>query len=173
MPPGLASLLLWPGFRVVRVLRMDSGDVAPIAIQVAVGWVLCAVLTAMVISIVKRFLWPRKIMLAICALVLIGAFFVEVRAERNREYEGTWEQGFERSDFHYAGECWRPPYWLIPTPEIHEELGKTQTGALNVRFVGDATAIGRYGHLGQYVREIRVVRIIEVRPAAPCRNSSW
>ena len=172
LPTGLGQLLLSPGFLVVRSLRMDNGDLAPIAVQVVVSWLFCAVMTGLAITLVTRFLWPRKILLALCALVLVGTCFAEFRGERNREYEGTWEQGFERSDFHYGGQCWRPPYWLIPTPDIHEKLDQGHTGALNVRFVGDATAIGSYGHLGQYVREVRVVRIIETRPAAPCRSSS-
>lgn len=97
MPPALARLLLWPGFRVSTVLRINSGDFAPIAMQVVVGWVLCAVLTALFIAVVQRILWPRKTLFVICALVLLGVIFIEARAERNREYEGTWEQGFERS----------------------------------------------------------------------------
>jgi hypothetical protein len=173
LPPALARLLLAPGLRLVSALDLNrKGDFASILMYMGVSWLLLALVTALCIVTLKRTLWRRRVVLIVFVVVLGAIAVVAGRGERNEEYEGIWERGFERSDFYYRGECWRPPLWLVPTPDIHELLSQGQSGALSVRFVGDSTPIGRYGHLGLYLREVRVVRMIGARPAAPCQPSS-
>ena len=80
-------------------------------------------------------------------------------------------RGVERTDFYDGSKCWHLPYWLAPTLELGtrvDALGNPP--AVQVKFLGDTTSIGPYGHLGQYLREIRLVRIIEVNVARPCRE---
>jgi len=42
------------------------------------------------------------------------------------------------------------------------------TSIVTVKFVGDESSIGGYGHMGAYLRQVKVVRVLEVGPALPC-----
>ena len=44
------------------------------------------------------------------------------------------------------------------------DLGRPR--ALRVTFIGDLSRIGRWGHLGGYVREVRAVKLIDVSATA-------
>ena len=94
---------------------------------------------------------------------------------RDKMFEGTLQWGFEKSDFHLNGNCSATPYWYDssknPTVNLHDrwvELGKLE--AMWVKFRGDLSSLGRYGHLGKYWREIRPATVIEVKPATACKE---
>ena len=109
------------------------------------------------------------------AIVFTGLVAFWARGERNRTYVGTVEWRFEVSAFYPNGNCAARPYWLSTegeaTDELHrrwEELGRP--GALRVKFVGDLTRFGTWGHLGGYNREIQPHTILEVSgPSHGCK----
>jgi hypothetical protein len=92
------------------------------------------------------------------------------RGESNQTYTGTVEWGFEVSAFHPNGNCSRPAYWFdSDTPgggEILQrwlDLGRPR--AMRVTFVGDLSSLGRWGHIGGYIRQIRAVKLIDASAA--------
>jgi len=81
-------------------------------------------------------------------------------ATKNRTYEGILQHGFERSDFYPRGDCSASPYWFEAKGEAADQLNKRwvelgRPNGLRLRFVGDLTHIGLWGHLGKYKREIQ------------------
>lgn len=171
--PAIESLLLWPGARVSRMLGISVGASLVVGGTV-ISWVLWAAVFAVMIAAVKQVLWPHRKLFWVCSFVVVAVLFFEARGTHNKEYEGTWEFGFGWSDFYPNGGCWRPPYWLEPTSELSGPSGKLDRlgnpSAVRVKFIGDATWVGPHGHLGGYMREIRVVRLIDVQAAQPCRK---
>lgn len=164
--PAIHRVLVWPGFRLSKALGI-LGIGNYVVTGLVFSWVLWTVVLAAVVAITEETIWHRRRLFVACVVAACAVLLFEALGKRNKEYEGTWDMAFEHSDFHYGGECWRLPYWLEGTPELYakwEALG--HPAALRVKFIGDTTAIGSYGHLGQYMREIRVLRLIEVEPAA-------
>ena len=105
--------------------------------------------------------------LCVGIVLAVGLLALWAKGERNRTYTGTVEWRFEVSAFYPNGNCAARPYWLSTegeaATELHrrwEELGRP--GALRVRFVGDLSRVGTWGHLGGYVREIRPRTFLEV-----------
>jgi len=171
--PALDRVLLWPGFQASRALGIsaESATATYAALGIAVAWMFWAAILAAVTTLIKKILWQRRELFVASALIVCAILFFEVRGKHGEEYDGTWERGFERSDFYYGGRCWRLPYWLTPTSELVgrvDALGNPP--AVRVKFVGDTTSIGPHGHLGGYLREIRVLRTIEVKAAQTCRE---
>lgn len=170
--PPMVDLLLWPGDRASRVLGISEIG-AGLVVGTVIAWVLWTAIFATIIAAIKRFLWPHKKLFLVCALAFVAVLFFQARGTHNQEYDGTWEFGFEWSAFYPRGGCWRPPYWLESTSELSGPSGKLEAlgnpSAVRIKFVGDTSWVGSYGHLGGYMREIRVVRVIDVRAARPCR----
>lgn len=91
------------------------------------------------------------------------------RARTGQMLDGTAQWAFEKSQFFPNAKCSESPWWLDPgadgTEEIYkrwEALGKPP--AARIIFVGDVSEIGRWGHLGQYWRQVRPRRVIDVLP---------
>ena len=170
--PPIFALLLWPGARVSRMLGISEVGAA-LATGIVISWVLWAAVFAVMIAAVKQALWPHRKLFWVCFSVVVAVLFFEACGTHNKEYEGTWEFGFERSDFYAGSGCWRPPYWLEPTSELSGLSGKLELlgnpSAVRIKFIGDTSWVGPYGHLGRYMREIRVVRLIDIQAARPCR----
>ena len=170
--PPIAGLLLWPGDRASSLLGISEVG-AGLAVGIVIAWVLWAAVFATMIAAIKQFLWPHWKLFLACTIVIVAALFFQARGTHNKEYDGTWEFGFERSAFYPGGGCWRPPYWLEPTSELSGPSGKLEAlsnpSAVRIKFIGDTSWVGPYGHLCGYMREIRVVRVIDVQAAQPCR----
>jgi hypothetical protein len=168
----MAGLLLCLGDRAGRLLGISEVG-AGLAVGIVIAWVLWAAVFATMIAAIKQFLWPHWKLFLACTIVIVAALFFQARGTHNKEYDGTWEFGFERSAFYPGGGCWRPPYWLEPTSELSGPSGKLEAlsnpSAVRIKFIGDTSWVGPYGHLCGYMREIRVVRVIDVQAAQPCR----
>jgi hypothetical protein len=109
------------------------------------------------------------IVCAVMAVVLL--LLVLGKGEHNRTYEGTLERGFEVSAFYPNGSCSAGRYWFVADEEASREVQKRwselgRPGTLRVKFVGDLTRLGEWGHLGAYRREIRAHQILEVSRAS-------
>jgi hypothetical protein len=169
--PAIDRMLLWPGFRLSRALGISEESVGNYLVAgIGFAWLLWAAILAAVVAVIEKTIWRRKRLFVACGVVACAILLFEARGKHNEEYQGTWEVGFEQSNFYDHGGCWRTPYWLEPTPELSSRfaaLGNPR--AVKVKFVGDTTSIGEYGHLGQYLRSIRVVRVIDVEAAQPCQ----
>lgn len=170
--PAIDGVFLWPGFRISRAIGISIGDAGNyLASGIAFGWVLWTVIVAAVVTVVEKTIWRRRKLFVVCAIAACSILFLEALGRHNKEFEGTWEVGLEQSDFHPGDGCWHTPYWLEATPELYGRfaaLGNPR--ALKVKFVGDSTSIGGYGNGGQYLRSVRVVRVIDVKTAQPCRK---
>jgi hypothetical protein len=165
-------MLLWPGFRISRAVGISIEDAGNyLEAGIAFAWVLWTAIVAAVVTVIEKTIWRRRKLFVACVVAACAILFLEARGRHNKEFEGTWEVGFEQSDFHPGGGCWHTPYWLEATPELYSRfaaLGNPR--AVKVKFVGDTTSIGEYGHLGQYLRLVQVVRVIDVEAAQPCRQ---
>lgn len=108
-------------------------------------------------------------------LILAGAILVG-RGHRMIVIDGVLQHGFEKSDFYNHGNCSRKPWWFNGAEagatfntEFHKQwdlLGRPN--AVHIRFVGNISSIGRYGHLGNYRREVVPVQILEVSSSQGC-----
>jgi hypothetical protein len=168
--PALDRILLSPGFRLSKALGISVESANYAVAGLGFAWVLWAVVLVAVVIGIEKTIWHRRKVFVACVVAACAILFFEARGKHNREFEGTWEVGFEQSNFYDGGGCWHTPYWLEPTPELYSRfaaLGSQR--AVKVKFIGDATPIGGYGHLGQYLRLIRVVRVIDVEPTQPCQ----
>jgi hypothetical protein len=168
--PAIDRILLSPGFRLSKALGISVESANYVVAGLGFAWVLWAVVLAAVVIAIEKTIWHRRRLFVACAVAACAILFFEARGKHNKEFEGTWEVGFEQSNFYDGGGCWHTPYWLEATPELYSRfaaLGNPR--AIKVKFVGDTTSIGGYGHLGQYLRLIRVVRVIDVESAQPCR----
>jgi hypothetical protein len=108
------------------------------------------------------------VVVVLVALALLLLYLA--KGENNRIYEGRLEWRFEVSAFYPNENCSMHPYWFVKEgaarDELHsrwEELGRPEV--LRIKFVGDLSRLGRWGHLGRYWREIRAIRMIEVSTA--------
>jgi hypothetical protein len=108
---------------------------------------------------------------AAATLILVSAILIG-RGHKMIVIDGVLEHGFERSDFYNRGDCSRKPWWfngLKADATFYKQwdsLGRPAT--LHIRFVGNVSSIGRYGHLGMYLREVVPVQIIEVSSSQGC-----
>jgi hypothetical protein len=176
VPPfGVALLLLRPDLFIARPLTSEEiGAFIALGILMLISWAMWAAALALVI----RFGWilfkKSKVLLLVLVLALAAMMAVQIPGSRNTQFEGIWERGFERSDFFVNGNCHRPRYWLGLSGSGSEELyGKIRAldrpRAVRVKFVGTTTPMGSYGHMGQYLREVQVEKVISVEPAQPCK----
>jgi len=86
---------------------------------------------------------------------------------RSGVYQGTAIFGFEHSYFTPEGS--REKWWLSgAVNEITDRMGGAQPTLQNPVFValeGELSERGHHGHLGQYRREVRVVRVLGIKQA--------
>lgn len=118
----------------------------------------------------------RRAALAAVSAALLAACGSE-DGGRGDTFEGTYYTAFETSNF-VPGELCRsagPTYWLIPEPDSGFQEALQAAGwqpvapqAFYVRFEGELSEPGRYGHLGAYEREVRAFKTLEVRAAPEC-----
>jgi hypothetical protein len=168
--PAIDRMLLSPSFRLSKALRISVESANYVVAGLGFAWVLWAVVLAAVVIVIEKTIWHRRRLFVTCAVAACAILFFEARGKHNREFQGTWEVDFEQSNFYDGGGCWHTPYWLEATPELYSRLATLgNPRAVKVKFVGDTSSIGGYGHLGQYLRLIRVVRVIDVESAQPCR----
>lgn len=168
--PAIDRILLWPGFRLSRAFGISDDSANYVVAGIVFAWVFWATVLAALVAVIEKTVWRRRQLFVVCAVAVCAILSFEFRGKHHKEYEGTWEGGIERSDFYDRGGCWHLPYWLEPTPELSSRFAALgYPRAIKLKFVGDTTSIGSYGHLGQYLREIRVVRVIGVEAAQPCR----
>mgnify|MGYP000356759307 CR=1 FL=1 len=102
--------------------------------------------------------------------------------DRGREtFVGYYYTAFETSNFVPGVPCRPagPTYWLVPEEGSGFQEALQTAGwqppayqAFFVRFEGELSEPGRYGHLGAYEREVRVLRALEVRAAPECIEPS-
>jgi hypothetical protein len=112
---------------------------------------------------------------AAATLILVGAVLIGC-GHRKITIDGVLQHGFEKSDFYDGGDCSRKPWWFNGAEadaafntafrKQWDSLGRP--AALHIRFVGNISSIGRYGHLGNYRREVIPVQILEVSSSRGC-----
>ena len=169
LPPSFSLTLQIPEVMAIRKLGFKSGGgTAPmVVLSILVGWFSIA----FPFVVFAYFLTSRnrvvRLTMAALLITLAGWLAITGRSEEQRVFVGTYEYGFERSAFYPNGNCWQPPYWMDGfAPALH---GLENSPAVKVAFVGDATSLGGYGHMGTYVRRVHVNRVISTEPAQPCR----
>jgi hypothetical protein len=169
LPPSFWLTLQIPAAMAIKRLGLSIGDsdTAMIVASVLVAWLSLAFPIAILSYVITS---SRRAVRLVGVVGLIGVIvwlLVAGRSQRQRVYAGTYQHGFERSEFYPDGNCWRPPYWMDGfAPALH---GFGNNSAVRVTFVGDATSLGAYGHLGAYLRRVQVSKVISVEPAQPCR----
>lgn len=102
--------------------------------------------------------------LTLSLLALLGACAV-TGTGGSTEYAGLYSQGFEVDSFQPCGspEKW----WVTEGEELREryrQAGVQPYDRVYVVVRGRVGPPGRYGHLGAYARELRVERVVELRP---------
>src|SRR2546421_8155141 len=98
--------------------------------------------------------------------VLAAGLFLWSKGSHDKVFEGVIEWNFEKSDFYLKGDCSASPYWYDgsskPSANLYDrrkEIGNPR--AMQVKFRGDLSRVGLYGHLNKYIREIHSTEIIE------------
>ena len=174
LPIGLSQLLISPGFFIARPLASKGiGEIgafiAIFAIATLISWAMWAAALALVIGFGWILFKRSKVLLLVLVLALAAMMAVQIPGSRNTQFEGIWERGFEHSDFFVNGNCDRPSYWLRGSEEFYGKIrALDRPTAVRVKFVGTTTRMGSYGHLGKYLREVQVEKVISVEPARPC-----
>jgi hypothetical protein len=169
LPPSFGLALQIPEVMAIRKLGLSlgGGATAMVIFSVLVAWSSIAFPIALFAYILTSTNRVARLTAAALLIALAGWLLITGRSQKQRVYAGPYEQGFERSDFYPDGNCWRSPYWMDGfAPALH---GFGNYSAVRVTFVGDATSVGGYGHLGAYVRRIQVSKVLSVEPAQPCR----
>lgn len=101
----------------------------------------------------------------------------EDEATGPRKFSGYYFTAFETSNFVPGEDCRspKPTYWLMYERDSGFAEALKAAGwkpmelqAFFVRFEGELSEPGQYGHLGAYEREVHVVRTLEVRAAPEC-----
>jgi hypothetical protein len=100
------------------------------------------------------------------------------------EFEGYYASGFEVSSFVPCGmtgnASYGAGYWLTGTTEFYDQYyalvqssGFDPTGyqSVYVRFKGELSPPGHYGHLGGYEREVTVTELLEMSVDGKCQNN--
>jgi hypothetical protein len=99
------------------------------------------------------------------------------------EFEGYYASGFEVSSFvpcdTNAGAGYGNGYWLTGTPEFYDQYSAlVQSSGFDpisgyqsvyVRFKGELSPPGSYGHLGAYEREVNVTELLEMSLDGQCK----
>jgi hypothetical protein len=108
-------------------------------------------------------------------LIVVGAMLIGC-GHRMITIDGVLQHGFEKSDFYNRGDCSHKPWWFNGTEadatfntafrKQWDSLGRP--AALQIWFVGNISSIGRYGHLGNYRREVIPVQLLEVSSSQGC-----
>jgi hypothetical protein len=104
--------------------------------------------------------------LTLTCIVLIG------RGHDMVTIDGVLQTGFEKSAFYDRSDCSGKPWWFeeagadATLRKQWDSLGRPT--AMHVRFVGNVSSIGSYGHLGQYRRKVVAVHILEVSASPRC-----
>jgi hypothetical protein len=81
-------------------------------------------------------------------------------------FSGTYGYGFEQSDFTPSGTNER--WWLAgAVPCKQDGKAANSSPVLYLEFKAHLTPPGRYGHLGQYSREVTPTEFVVCRVAAP------
>jgi hypothetical protein len=108
-------------------------------------------------------------------LILVGVMLIGC-GHRMVAIDGVFQHGFEKSDFYDRGDCSRKPWWFSRA-EADTAFNTTfqkqweligRPAAVHIRFVGNISSIGRYGHLGYYRREVVPVRLLELSLSQGC-----
>ena len=168
--PALDGALLQPGFILSKALNL-ANDGLSATVGIAVSWLLWGTMVVGGIELIRKAVSRQPSLVVISALCIAAFLVYGARGSSNQQFEGTWERGFESSNFYSRSDCWRLPYWLKPTQELETALSPSANrGAIKIKFIGEASSIGAHGHLGKYLREIRVTRVIQVEPATPCNS---
>lgn len=108
--------------------------------------------------------------------LILAALACQALPATTSEFEGTYSSGFEVSSFvpcDYSDEAgYGVGYWLTGTTEFYDQYYALvessgfdpSTGYLSVyvRFKGELSPSGDYGHLGMYEREITVTELLEM-----------
>jgi hypothetical protein len=170
IPLALTQLLLQPEFRLSAALGIARFG----AIEIGIIWVLYAILIAALILVVKWTLWRRKTVLVLCAAMLCAAVYFKARGETSTEFEGTWEMGFEQSDFFIGGNCARPRYWLHASEDVYSKVSTLgDPREVRIKFVGTSTRMGDYGHLGSIFEKSMSRRSSALSPHSRVSIISW
>jgi hypothetical protein len=115
--------------------------------------------------------WPRALAAMFLAIPVTASGVAPDPLEKPiawgpvRTYSGSYLAGCELSDFTPNGhtETW----WLSGNLEaIHRRIEGHHPEPRNPVFItveGQLSSPGRYGHLGRFPRELRVIRVISVR----------
>ena len=114
-------------------------------------------------------------MLSLAALVIVAVILIG-RGRHMILIDGVLQTGFEKSDFYVRADCSRKPWWFDRSEteqasvqqlrEKWDSLGRP--AAIHIRFVGNVSRLGMYGHLGHYRREVFPVRILEISESKGC-----
>lgn len=169
LPPSFALALQIPEVMAIRKLGLKSGGgTAPmVVLSILVAWFSIAfpfVVFGYLLTSKNRVV---RLTASALLITLTGWVVITGGRQEQRVFVGTYEYGFERSEFYPNGNCWRPPYWMDGfAPALQ---GLENSPAVKIAFVGDSTSLGGYGHLGAYVRRVHVAKIISAEPAQPCR----
>src|SRR5262249_40056362 len=117
----------------------------------------------------------KAALIIVLAVVAAGSIYLWARGSHDRVYDGLLQVGFEKSDFYPDANCAASPYWYGGSATDSEnlrvrwrEMGSPP--ALRVKFRGDLTSLGLYGHLNKYPREIRSTTILEATASAVCQK---
>lgn len=115
---------------------------------------------------------PRRRVLQATAAVLGAGCAAPAATE---PFEGRYSWGFEESVFAPCGREER--WWVVDDSELvarHRELADGYEPVF-ARVHGELSTRGSYGHGGQYPRELRVSRVLEVRSLEPndCRAGAF
>lgn len=109
--------------------------------------------------------------------LILAALACQTLVPTTGEFEGMYSSGFEVSAFVPCEGVspdpgYVPAYWLSDPPEFYKEYAALVqssghdpvTGYLSVyvRFKGELSPSGTYGHLGAYEHEITVTELLEM-----------
>lgn len=168
LPFALAQFLVRPGDSIARPFLSKNVGLF-IVVGTLISWLLWALILTLALALgwaaFKRF----RVLFSLAVLAFTVLLALQIRGSHDAEFEGVWEHGFEHSDFFVAGDCQRPRYWLSGSEEFYSQVRALgNPTAVRVRFKGTTTRMGSYGHLGQYLREIQVAKVITIEASRPC-----
>jgi hypothetical protein len=118
---------------------------------------------------------------AICGLAL-AILIYSASAKSNVTFDGVFVRNFSLYEFYpvFRGcEIRGNPYWMVPNEDFEyrvdrtidlEHVERVFRTTWHVRFRGDFSRIGRYGFLGKYWRQVRVLNLVSAEPVN-CWNS--